>query len=51
VCGNYGHDGKFCKGTKGPKKGASGGSNGTKLVAPKVKDSFVKKKLFKAKNT
>jgi hypothetical protein len=51
VCGNYGHDGKFCKGTKGPKKGASGGSNGTKLGAPKVKDSFVKKKLFKAKNT
>jgi hypothetical protein len=61
VCGKYGHDGKFCKGAKvglnvnsnrnGPKKGASGGSNGTKLGAPRVKDSFVKKKLFKAKNT
>jgi ribosomal protein L37AE/L43A len=61
-CGIVGHGTRYCKGAKAvsnnvnsnryaPKKVTSMGSNGTKLVAPKVKDSFLKKKPFKAKST
>jgi ribosomal protein L37AE/L43A len=61
-CGVVGHGTRYCKGAKAvsnnvnsnryaPKKVTSMGSNGTKLVAPKVKDSFLKKKPFKAKST
>jgi hypothetical protein len=61
-CGTTGHNPMYCKKNKSGNGGGSSHSsnnsrvvtkadNSNRLVAPKLKENFIKKKLFKAKNT